>query len=88
MKILGQYCWKYIFRWNWKKSIAIEIKRILDEQNIKVASLERSIRSNRRTTIIEKFGKTFINKSRVTALKNAVSESFKVAIFDDGLKIG
>ena len=70
-----------------KTSIAIEIKRILDEQNIKSCFIRKKY-SNQidEQRLLEKFGKTFVNKSRVAALKNAVSESFKVAIFDDGLQ--
>ena len=34
----------------------------------------------------KKFGKTFINRSRIKALKNAIKENYDVAIFDDGLQ--
>ena len=70
-----------------KTSIAIEIKKILDEQNIKSCFIRKRY-SNQidEQRLLEKFGKTFINKSRVEALKIASSENFKVAIFDDGLQ--
>ena len=70
-----------------KTSIAIELKKILDEQNIKSCFIKKEY-SNQidEQRLLEKFGKTFINKSRVMALKNAISESFKIAIFDDGLQ--
>ncbi len=70
-----------------KTSIAIELKKILDEQNIKSCFIRKKY-SNQidEQKLLEKFGKTFINKSRVEALKNASSENFKIAIFDDGLQ--
>ena len=70
-----------------KSSIAIEIKKILDEQNIKSCFIRKKY-SNQidEQRLLEKFGKTFINESRVEALKIASSENFKVAIFDDGLQ--
>ena len=36
--------------------------------------------------LLKKFGKTFVNKSRVEALKNAIKENYDFAIFDDGLQ--
>jgi len=70
-----------------KTSIAIELKKILDQQNIKSCFIRKKY-SNQidEQRLLEKFGKTFINKSRVEALKIASSENFKVAIFDDGLQ--
>ena len=70
-----------------KTSIAIELKKILDEQNIKSCFIRKNY-SNQidEQKLLEKFGKTFVNKSRVEALKNASSENFKIAIFDDGLQ--
>jgi len=70
-----------------KTSIAIEIKKILDEQNIKSCFIRKKY-SNQidEQRLLEKFGKTFINKSRVESLKNACTENFQVAIFDDGLQ--
>ena len=58
-----------------KTSIAIELKKILDEQNIKSCFIRKKY-SNQidEQKLLEKFGKTFINKSRVEALKNASSE--------------
>jgi len=70
-----------------KTSIAIELKKILDELNIKSCFIKKRY-SNQvdEQRLLEKFGKTFIDKSRFEALKNAGSENFKVAIFDDGLQ--
>ena len=70
-----------------KTSVAIELKKILDEQNIKSCFIRKKY-SNQidEQRLLEKFGKIFVDKSRVEALKSAVSENFKVAIFDDGLQ--
>ena len=70
-----------------KTSIAIELKKILDKQNIKSCFIKKKY-SNQidEIKLLEKFGKTFVNKSRIKALKDAISESFSVAIFDDGLQ--
>ena len=70
-----------------KTSIAIELKKILDEQNIKSCFIRKKYSDQiDEQRLLEKFGKTFIDKSRFEALKNAGSENFKVAIFDDGLQ--
>ena len=70
-----------------KTSVAIEIKKILDKQNIKSCFIKKEY-SNQidEQRLLEKFGKTFTNKSRVISLKNACSENYEVAIFDDGLQ--
>ena len=70
-----------------KTSIAIELKKILDKQNIKSCFIKKKY-SNQidEKKLLEKFGKTFFNKSRIKALKDAISEGFSVAIFDDGLQ--
>ena len=70
-----------------KTSLAIKLKKILDEQNIKSCFIKKyySKQIDERK-LLEKFGKTFVNKSRLQALKVASSEDFKIAIFDDGLQ--
>ena len=70
-----------------KTSVAIEIKKTLDKQNIKSCFIKKEY-SNQidEQRLLEKFGKTFTNKSRVESLKNACSENYEVAIFDDGLQ--
>ena len=70
-----------------KTSVAIEIKKILDKLNIKSCFIKKKY-SNQidEQRLLEKFGKTFTNKSRVESLKNACSENYEVAIFDDGLQ--
>jgi len=70
-----------------KTSLAIKLKRILDEQNVKSCFIKKNHPNQiDEQKLLEKFGKTFVNKSRLQALKDALSENFKVAIFDDGLQ--
>ena len=70
-----------------KTSIAIELKKILDKQNIKSCFIRKKY-SNQidERRLLEKFGKTFVSESRIQALEDAISENFSVAIFDDGLQ--
>ena len=58
-----------------------------DKENIKSCFIKKKY-SNQidEKKLLEKFGKTFVNKSRIKALKDAISEGFSVAIFDDGLQ--
>jgi len=70
-----------------KTSIAIELKKILDKQNIKSCFIRKKY-SNQidERRLLEKFGKTFVSESRIKALEDAISENYLVAIFDDGLQ--
>ena len=70
-----------------KTSFAIELKKILDKQNIKSCFIRKKY-SNQidERRLLEKFGKTFVNESRIKALEDAISENYSVAIFDDGLQ--
>ena len=70
-----------------KTSIAIELKKILDEQNIKSCFIKKSHKNQfDEIRLLKKFGKIFIEKDRIKALNNAISEKYQVAIFDDGLQ--
>ena len=70
-----------------KTSIAVEIKKILDQQNIKSCFIKKKYSDQiDEQKILDKYGQIFINKSRIEALKRAKLENFKVAIFDDGLQ--
>ncbi len=70
-----------------KTSFAIELKKILDKQNIKSCFIRKKY-SNQidERRLLEKFGKTFVSESRIKALEDAISENYSVAIFDDGLQ--
>ena len=70
-----------------KTSIAIELKKILDEQDIKSCFIKKKYSDQiDEQKLLETFGTTFINRSRLEALKEAHSKNFKIAIFDDGLQ--
>ena len=70
-----------------KTSIAIEIKKLLDEQNIKSCFIKKDyINQIDEQRLLENYGKIFVEKSRIKALKKASSENYKIAIFDDGLQ--
>ena len=70
-----------------KTSIAIELKKILDKEKIKNCFIKKEYKDQiDEQKLLEKFGKTFINKSRLKALKNAIKENYDLAIFDDGLQ--
>ena len=66
-----------------KTSVAIELKKILDEKKIKSCFIKKYYPDQiDEQKLLKKFGETFVNKSRYKALKNAASEDFKIAIFD------
>ena len=70
-----------------KTSIAIEIKKILDSENIRSCFIKKDYSDQTdEQNLLKKFGKTFINKSRILALEDAISEKYQIAIFDDGLQ--
>ena len=70
-----------------KTSISIELKKILDNEKIKSCFIKKEYGEQKdEQMLLKKFGKIFINKSRVEALKNAIKENYDFAIFDDGLQ--
>ena len=70
-----------------KTSFAIALKKILDEKKIKSCFIKKYYPDQTdEQKILKKFGKTFINKSRFQALKEAALDNYEVAIFDDGLQ--
>ena len=70
-----------------KTSLSIELKRIFDEKKIKCCFIKKKYDYQKdEQTLLENYGKTFVEKTRKKALKKAISENFQVAIFDDGLQ--
>ncbi len=70
-----------------KTSLAIEIKKILDKSNLKSCFIKKDYSDQiDEQELLKNYGKTFIDKSRIKALKKAISENYEVAIFDDGLQ--
>jgi tetraacyldisaccharide 4'-kinase len=70
-----------------KTSLAIKIKEILDKNNIKACFIKKFYLSQTdEQKLLSKNGVLFSNLKRITALNEAISEGFEVAIFDDGLQ--
>ena len=70
-----------------KTSLAIKIKKILDEKNIKACFIKKFYSDQLdEQKLLSNNGQLFTSKKRVTALKDAVLDGYKVAIFDDGLQ--
>ena len=70
-----------------KTSLSIEIKKMLDKENIKSCFIKKDYSDQiDEQKLLKKFGKTFLNKSRILALQEAISEKYAIAIFDDGLQ--
>ena len=70
-----------------KTSLAIKIKQILDKNNIKACFIKKFY-SNQidEQKLLSKNGTLFSSLKRITALDEAISKGFEVAIFDDGLQ--
>ena len=70
-----------------KTSLAIKIKEILEKKNIKVCFIKKFY-SNQidEQKLLKKNGKLFTSLKRITSLNDAISQGYKIAIFDDGLQ--
>ena len=70
-----------------KTSLAIKIKQILDQKNIRACFIKKQYADQiDEIKLLQNYGKIFVNKKRIEALKQAASENYEVAIFDDGLQ--
>ena len=70
-----------------KTSLTIKIKEILDKNNIKACFIKKFyLNQTDEQKLLSKNGTLFSNLKRITALDEAISEDFEVAIFDDGLQ--
>ncbi len=70
-----------------KTSLAIEFKKILDENKIKSCFIKKDYPDQiDEQKLLSKFGKIYVHKNRLEALKKAITEKYEVAIFDDGLQ--
>ena len=70
-----------------KTSLAIKIKEILDKNNIKACFIKKFYPNQTdEQKLLSKNGTLFSNLKRITALDEAISKGFEVAIFDDGLQ--
>ena len=70
-----------------KTSLTIKIKEILDKNNIKACFIKKFYSNQTdEQKLLDKNGTLFSNLKRITALDEAISKGFEVAIFDDGLQ--
>ena len=70
-----------------KTSLAIKIKEILERKGIKACFIKKFYSEQvDEQKLLSKNGPLFTAVKRMTALNEAISNSYKVAIFDDGLQ--
>ena len=70
-----------------KTSLAIELKKFLDELNIKSCFIKKYYKNQMdEIRLLKSHGETFINNSRKKALIEAKQKGYRVAILDDGLQ--
>ena len=70
-----------------KTSLSLKIYEILSQKKFKTCFIKKDyIDQLDEQKILEKKGKLFKSKKRLFALKNALSENYEVAIFDDGFQ--
>ena len=70
-----------------KTSLSLKIYEILSQKKFKTCFIKKDyIDQLDEQRILEKKGKLFKSKKRLFALKNAISENYEVAIFDDGFQ--
>ena len=70
-----------------KTSLSLKIQEILEKKNIKTCFIKKNY-SNQidEQKILEKNGMLFMSNKRIIALKTALDQNYRVAIFDDGLQ--
>ena len=70
-----------------KTSLAIKIKEILEKKDIKVCFIKKFYPNQiDEQKLLSKNGRLFTSVKRIKALNEAISEGYKMAIFDDGLQ--
>ena len=70
-----------------KTSLAIKVKEILEKKDIKVCFIKKFYCDQiDEQKLLSKNGKLFTSLKRITALDEAISQGYKMAIFDDGLQ--
>tara|TARA_Y100000996_G_scaffold409166_1_gene389386 strand:+ start:384 stop:1313 length:930 start_codon:yes stop_codon:yes gene_type:complete len=70
-----------------KTSLALKVNEILKKKKIKSCFIKKYYKSQiDEQNVLKKNGKLFCEKNRNSALNQAISENFEVAIFDDGLQ--
>ena len=70
-----------------KTSLVIKIKEILEKKNIKVCFIKKFYSDQiDEQKLLSKNGQLFTSIKRTKALDEAISQGYKIAIFDDGLQ--
>ncbi len=70
-----------------KTSLAIKIKDFFEKKKIKVCFIKKFYDNQiDEQKLLSKNGQLFTSLSRITALNEAISQGYKIAIFDDGLQ--
>jgi tetraacyldisaccharide 4'-kinase len=70
-----------------KTSLVIKMKEILEKKNIKVCFIKKFYPNQiDEQKLLSKNGQLFASLKRITALDEAISQGYKIAIFDDGLQ--
>ena len=70
-----------------KTSLVIKIKEILEKKNMKVCFIKKFYSDQiDEQKLLSKNGHLFTSEKRITALDEAISQGYKIAIFDDGLQ--
>ena len=70
-----------------KTSLALKIKEILEQKNIKACFIKKDHSDQvDEQRLLGKNGQLFTSKKRIVALEEAISQGYKIAIFDDGLQ--
>ena len=70
-----------------KTSLAIKVKEILEKKDIKVCFIKKFYPNQiDEQKLLSKNGKLFTSLKRISALNKAISQDYKIAIFDDGLQ--
>ena len=70
-----------------KTSLSIAINKILNQKNIKSCFIKKFYKNQiDEQKLLKNYGKLFLSKKRVEAVKQAENENFEIAILDDGLQ--
>jgi tetraacyldisaccharide 4'-kinase len=70
-----------------KTSLVIKIKEILEKKDIKICFIKKFYSDQiDEQKLLSKNGKLFTSIKRIEALNEAISQGYKIAIFDDGLQ--
>ena len=70
-----------------KTSLVIKIKEILEKKDIKICFIKKFYSDQiDEQKLLSKHGQLFTSIKRIEALNEAISQGYKIAIFDDGLQ--